>query len=78
MILSDERDWGERPVARRGASSKIEVLRAARTLNPRPEAVTDDSFAASGFLDPRDLLQVKYEMVRRVRVDGMTVSWSAG
>src|SRR6202022_2001663 len=32
---------------------------------------------ASGFLDPRDLVQVKYEMVRRVRVDGDTVARSA-
>jgi transposase len=52
-------------------------LRAARALNPRPEAVTDDAFAASEFLDPRDLVQVRYEMVRRVRVDGESVSGAA-
>jgi transposase len=36
--------------------------------------VRDEAFAASEFLDARDLVQVKYEMVRRVRVDGDTVS----
>ena len=34
-------------------------------------------YAGRVFFDPRDLLQVKYEMLRRVRVDGYTVSRSA-
>lgn len=45
-----------------------------RTLNPRPEAVSDPAFVGSEFLDARDLVQVKYEMVRRVRVGGDAVS----
>jgi hypothetical protein len=53
---------------------KVEALRAERSLNPHPEAVTDEAFAASEFLDARDLVQVKYEMVRRVRVNGETVT----
>jgi transposase len=53
---------------------KVESLRAARALNPRPEAVADATFAGSEFLDPRDLVQVKYEMVRRVRVEGEPVA----
>jgi transposase len=53
---------------------KEEALRAARALNPRPEGITDAAFAGSDFLDPRDLVQVRYEMVRRVRVDAETVS----
>jgi transposase len=56
---------------------KVEALRAQRTLNPRPEAVSDSAFAGSEFLDARDLVQVKYEMVRRVRVDGDPVSRTA-
>ena len=56
---------------------KVEALRAARSLNPRPEAVTDESFGSSEFLDPRDLVQVKYEMVRRVQVDHDAVSHAA-
>lgn len=53
---------------------KVAALRASRTLNPRPEAVVDPMFLASGFCDPRDLVQVKYEMVRRVRVDKVPVA----
>jgi transposase len=61
-------------VARRGKKDpKVEALRAARTLNPRPDAVRDEQFGASGFFDARDLVQVKYEMVRRVQVDGASV-----
>lgn len=56
---------------------KVEALRAERSLNPRPEAVTDELFAASEFCDPRDLVQVKYEMVRRAQVDGDMVSGAA-
>lgn len=65
-------------MAKRRANPKEEALRAARALNPRPEAVTDEAFAASEFLDPRDLIQVRYEMVRRVRIDGASVSAAAG
>jgi transposase len=57
--------------------AKVEALRAARSLNPRPESVTDEAFSSSEFLDPKDLVQVKYEMVRRVRVDHDSVSRSA-
>jgi transposase len=55
----------------------VEALRAQRSLNPRPEAVADEAFSASAFLDARDLVQVKYEMVRRVRVEGDAVSRTA-
>ena len=65
-------------MAKAGKSDpKVEALRAARSLNPRPEAVSDEGFGSSEFLDPRDLVQVKYEMVRRVRVDHDAVSHSA-
>jgi hypothetical protein len=61
----------------RGEDPKVEALRAERSLNPRPEAVRDEQFARSEFLDARDLVQVKYEMVRRARVDGEAVSGTA-
>jgi transposase len=64
-------------MARRRQDPKEEALRAARALNPRPEAVTDPAFAESEFLDSRDLVQVRYEMVRRVRADGQTISAAA-
>lgn len=61
-------------MARRSVDPKVQALRAERTLNPRPEAVRDERFRESEFFDARDLVQVKYEMVRRVRVDGDPVS----
>jgi len=61
-------------VARKPAEDpKVASLRAQRSLNRRPEAVTDAAFVGSEFLDARDLVQVKYEMVRRVRLEGDTV-----
>jgi transposase len=64
-------------MARGGEDPKVQVLRAERSLNPRPEMVTDERFARSEFLDARDLVQVKYEMVRRARVDREPVSQAA-
>lgn len=64
-------------MARRREDPKLEALRAERCLNPHPEAVRDEAFLGSAFFDARDLVQVKYEMVRRVRVDGSPVSNSA-
>lgn len=61
----------------KGEDPKVAALREQRSLNPRPERVRDERFAGSEFLDARDLVQVKYEMVRRVRVDGDTVTRSA-
>ncbi len=64
-------------MVRRKSDPKVEALRARGCLHPNPEKVDDDLFASSEFFDPRDLPQVKYEMLRRVQVDGRTVSQSA-
>jgi transposase len=54
---------------------KLKALRESRTLHPHPEQVRDPLFTSgSPFFDPRDLVQVKYELLRRVRVDGYSVS----
>lgn len=57
--------------------AKAEALRAQGTLHPRPAAVRDPLFASHEFFDPRDLVQVKYEMLRRVDVDGQPVARTA-
>ncbi len=44
------------------------------TLNPFPERVSDPKFLQSDFFDPRDVVQVKYEMLRRVSVDNVSVT----
>jgi transposase len=64
-------------MARAGEDPKVRALREARSLNPRPEAVSDERFSSSEFLDARDLVQVKYEMVRRAQVDGEPVGRAA-
>ena len=46
-------------------------------MNPHPEAVVDEVFVAEDFFDPRDVVQVKYEMLRRVNEDGTSVSAAA-
>ena len=62
---------------KRESDAKEAALAESRTLNPRPEAVRDEEFVSSEFFDARDLVQVKYEMVRRVRVDGEPVTQAA-
>jgi len=64
-------------MARREDDGKVQRLRDERCLNPRPEAVSDERFGDSEFFDPRDLVQVKYEMVRRARADGDPVTRAA-
>jgi transposase len=56
---------------------KVTVLRQARCLNPHPEQVTDPVFLGEEFFDARDAVQVKYEMIRRVRVDRESVTATA-
>lgn len=53
---------------------KEETLKQQGVLNPQPEKVVDELFLNSDFFDPRDLVQVKYEMVRRVVVDNYPVN----
>jgi transposase len=62
---------------KREPDAKESALAETRTLNPHPEAVRDEQFASSEFLDARDLVQVKYEMVRRVRIGGASVTQTA-
>jgi transposase len=56
---------------------KCAVLREHATLNPHPEQVTDALFQAHPFFDPRDLVQVRYEMLRRVIIEGQPVQATA-
>lgn len=64
-------------MSRHKSDPKSDALRRQGCLHPHPEKVQDETFAASEFFDPRDLVQVKYEMLRRVRIDGQPVSHAA-
>ncbi len=65
-------------MARRRSSrpedAKVAALRAAGALHPRPDAVQDEAFARQEFFDRRDRVQVKYEMLRRHRIEGRPVT----
>src|SRR5215469_4447474 len=56
---------------------KSKALQHEGSLHPHPEQVTDELFLTHEFFDPRDLVQVKYEMLRRVQSEGQAVSQSA-
>ncbi len=58
--------------------AKSQLLREHGTLNPRPQLVSDGLFQDSDFFDPRDLSLVKYEMLRRVRREELTIAAWAG
>ena len=57
--------------------SKRDALKRHGTLNPHPDAVTDPLFETGDFFDRDDVVQVKYEMLRRVTVDKQSVTQSA-
>ena len=59
------------------AEPKTQALRQSGTLNPRPQDVRDELFGGEEFFDSRDLVQVKYEMLRRVSKDGHSISQAA-
>ncbi len=62
---------------RKRSDPKVEALRSRGCLNPRPEQVTDPLFAGEEFFDARDLMQVKYEMLRLVHIDKRSISEAA-
>jgi hypothetical protein len=58
--------------------NKESALRRHHALNLRPQAVGASAFTSdNAFFDARDLVQVKYEMLRQVREDGQLVSQAA-
>jgi transposase-like protein len=59
------------------SSRKRQLLRQEGALNLRADAVTDELFQQSEFFDPADSVQVKYEMLRQVQIEGQPVSETA-
>jgi transposase len=53
---------------------KRQALARDGALNPHPEAVRDPLFADNPFFDAKDLVQVRYEMVRRHKADCVPIS----
>ena len=62
------------PTKRKTESAKAKLLLEEGTLNPSPEKVRDPKFQQNEFFDPRDLVQVRYEMLRRVSIENASVT----
>ena len=62
------------PMKKKSKSLKVEALLEEGTLNPTPEHVRDPKFQNNEFFDPHDIVQVKYEMLRRVSAESASVS----
>jgi len=60
-----------------GKQEKADALLEEGTLNPSPEKVSDPKFRQGEFFDPRDVVQVKYELLRRVLVEKASVTDAA-
>ena len=59
-------------------TEKQQRLQQAGTLNATPEKILDPMFTVAGdFFDAQDLLQVRYEMIRVVRIEHVTLAEAA-
>jgi transposase len=56
---------------------KIQSLRSSGVLNRHPEKVRHPLFTEHDFFDPHDMVQLKYETVRAVEVDGRPIAQAA-
>ena len=50
-------------------NAKRQILQKHGCLHPHPETLSNELFVQQEFFDPADLVQVKYEMLRGVRVE---------
>jgi transposase len=62
---------------RRKPDPKRVALEQSGTLNPHAQDVQDPAFQGSDFFDARDLVQARYEMLRRVRIEGQAIADAA-
>lgn len=60
------------------SDQKLMALRHYHALHRRPDEVTDEAFVSGDvFFDARDLVQLKYEMLRRVHKEEQSVTQAA-
>jgi len=59
------------------ALSKDQILKQKKCFNRKANQVNDQLFSEYEFFDPQDIIQVKYEMLRRVRKNGWSISKAA-
>ena len=56
---------------------KEDRLKASNTFNPDYDKISDPKFSIDSIMDPRDLLQVRYELVRSVEYDNTPITHAA-
>lgn len=56
---------------------KLAALAESGAVNAHAPDVQDPAFIDSDFFDARDLVQVRYEMLRRVRIEGQAIAEAA-
>jgi hypothetical protein len=64
-------------MAKKPRDPKAQALQHQGALHRHAEQVTDELFVTREFFDPRDLVQVKYEMLRRTCREGAPVQTTA-
>lgn len=67
----------QQPMADKTRDTKRKALQRQGALNPRPGQIKHPLFQNNEFFDPDDLIQVKYEMLRQVRVEQQPVTEAA-
>ena len=55
-------------------TNKTKTLIENGSYNKNADSVNDLKFKSNPYFDPHDLVQVKYEMLRSVKTDGLNVS----
>lgn len=55
-------------------TNKVKSLIENGSFNKNASAVSNPAFMNNPYFDPQDLVQVKYEMLRSVKSDGLNVS----
>lgn len=53
--------------------NKEESLKSSNTYNPKSNRINAPCFADNEMMDPHDLLQVRYEMVRSIELDNKPI-----
>ena len=54
--------------------TKIDFLAKESLLNPKPDRIKHPLFQTTDFFDPLDLPQVRYEMLRTVRIENKSIT----
>jgi transposase len=69
--------WSFTGMASQDDPSRRQALRAQGLFNPTAAEVRDERFEDEGFFDPADLVQVRYAMLRSVRMGDRSATGAA-